>query len=223
MRSAPQSMLSLAIVWISAMSAGASRLGWRLGRDFCRQKILKRSRCQRSSVFGLTTCNVSRHPRLRRASTSKSRRSSRWSRGRSLLRRHTMTCCRSKAFSARSSDRVRARSPAAPATNIAPVRAGRSKRRSARPMRAGTTTVIRFKSMVALRESSGWVTSMETGLVGRSQLPLEPALLGIGCPVTGCRKRSIPTVDAKGSQDDSQNGSLTAGDHCQVAGNKNLR
>ncbi len=58
MRSAPQSTLSLAIVWMSVMISGASRFGWPLGRDFRLQTILKRSRCQRSSVSGFITCKA---------------------------------------------------------------------------------------------------------------------------------------------------------------------
>lgn len=95
---------------------------------------------------------------------------------------------------------MRTRSPAAPATNITPEREGRSKRCSVRPTRAGIKTVIRCKSMVALRESSGWAKSMETGPGVRSQ-SVGTCTSKVGCPVIGCRNWAIPALDAKGSQD----------------------
>ncbi len=63
-----------------------------------------------------------------------------------ILRRSTMTCWRSKAFSARSSDRIRARSRAAPIAKFAPERAGRNRRWTARP-RATSRAATEFKCM----------------------------------------------------------------------------
>jgi hypothetical protein len=112
-----------------------------LGRDRRRQNRRKPARCQRRTVSGWTTTIARRHDDSRRAPMSSLIRSMRWSVGRLLRRRRTLTWWRSTAFSMTSSRRERIASTATPAISLADFR-GVSCDHS-RPTRARTHVRIR--------------------------------------------------------------------------------
>ena len=130
MRSAPHSRPRAAMSRIRLMVSGGSGDVFR-GRDRRRQNWRKPARCQRRTVSGWTRTIARRHDSNHLAPRSSFSRSTKWSFGRLLRRRRTLTWWRSTAFSSTSSRRggpcprrrLRSRSPAfaAPtATTTAP-------------------------------------------------------------------------------------------------------
>ncbi len=116
-----------------------------------------------------------------------------------MLRRSTMTSWRSKAFSTRNSDRIRARSPAAATISLAPDPAGRSRRCNILVrMTIRAVAAFKFRGLCEWPTTtkpdgsrSGWYSSRpRRALAERSR----QATVHPGNPL-------ISHVDAKGSQD----------------------
>ncbi len=138
-------------------STGASRdLRFRLGLLLCFQRSRKPSRCQRNTVSGFTRKKASRHARMRLAKATRSPRSQARNSGFLVLREATMSCCRSAAFSARSSSLVRNMS----ATNPAATPEGRSVSVSTRRARATGRPMAAVRRLARAR-STGLISSTE--------------------------------------------------------------
>ena len=113
-RSAPQSRFCAAISLISAtFSAAIFGLG-AADLDLYLQYSLNPWRCHRRSVSGWTINRACFHARDARASRIKIIRSVFDNAGRLTCRRKIMSCCRTKAFSATSSDLLLLRSVTVP-------------------------------------------------------------------------------------------------------------
>ena len=114
-RSAPQSRFSAAMRRISSTRSGDTRgVDGIVDRDFQRQSKRNPSRCQRSTVSGFTSSSASRHLGSTAASSVISVRSCGWKTGLFTFLAATISCWRSKTFSATSSTCERSRSVARP-------------------------------------------------------------------------------------------------------------
>ncbi len=166
MRSAPQSLFSLAMRWIRSIVDSATRDGTARRRfDLHFHRSRKPSRCQRRTVFGLTMRVASRQVRQKALTNTITARSMVVSFGRRAVRLATMSCCLRRAFSASNSARVRNQSRARPAA----AEGGRSRSRSASRMRPAAAWKVASSTANTARSRSARGRRTRLVMLGRTR------------------------------------------------------